>query len=174
VLRNACAQWKRRGARRSTVAFGTVRDDLAGVRIAHLEAAFARHLFAGYPERFGTDGGDGRVHRLLGVIQCKFESVEVSPAAQRIEAFGIRRLRMSGTRCSEIPPWDRSGNSSCDRSCRDLLVPSTTLRSDTIDDVADPVGRQLEALPRPRCAAARPRFRAARAAGDHASATAAR
>ena len=65
----------------------------------------------------------------------------------------MRRLTISGTRCSEMPPCERNGSSSCDRSWRDALVPSTTLRSADDHDVADAVGRQLEAIAPPRRAA---------------------
>ena len=56
------------------------------------------------------------------------------------------RLAIIGTTCSVSPPCERSGSVRPERSCFAAAVPSTLCRVESDDDVADPVGRQLEAL----------------------------
>ena len=57
----------------------------------------------------------------------------------------MRRFRMIGTRCSEMPPCERNGNSSCDRSCLRLAGPEDDAALGDDHQVADAVGRQFEA-----------------------------
>ena len=65
------------------------------------------------------------------MVQRQVEGVEVAPAARRVDARAMRRLTISGTRCSEMPPCERSGASSADRSWRAAAVPITVKRSET-------------------------------------------
>ena len=93
-------------------------------------------------------GGAGGHGRLLGgssgEVEPEIERIEVAPAAALPADRSMRRLTSSGTFCSDVPPCERSGTSSPDRSCRSRLVPITVSQPRHDHEVADAVRRQLE------------------------------
>ena len=173
----ACSRGRsrRRGARRRRVAFGHGADQLAGVRVVHLDDALARRparrrcasIRAATRARMALQSSFMFMAAPAMWLQREVEGVEVAPAARGRRSASVR-LAISGTRCSERPPCERSGTSSAGQVvarrgwCRARVSRSeTTTRSPMRSG-----GSSKRAQP-PRRASARRRCRAARRCARH-------
>ena len=139
-LRPVAAGDRERAANVVDRGLGHGADERAGVRIADLDDAARRRprspamrIFA---SQHGAAGCTSAVRsscssrRALQVVEREVERIEVAPAALAAARRRVR-LAISGTRCSDVPPCERSGASRPDRSCRSRLVPITVSRSET-------------------------------------------
>ena len=170
---SACTPCAMANARRmsSTVALGTVPTSapVYGLRtsidaVAADALAGDAHLRVQHVRRAGRpavrSSCSWRRDPSLQVVEREVERVEVAPAAPAGRSPAAR-LAISGTRCSETPPCERSGASRPDRSCRSRLVPITVRRSETTTRSPTRSARQLEARAGLVARAARGRCRAA-------------
>ena len=160
--RDSRARSRRRAARRRRVAFGTVPTRLPRVRVEDLDRALARAA--------GADLLAGDPHRLVRgspIVSATWLSARSKASKLRQRRAGSMsvslRLTMSGTRCSETPPCERSGASSPERSWRATGGAEHGRALGDDDEVADPVGRAARRTAPPRRASAPTRCRAARA-----------
>ena len=105
-----------------------------------------------------------RRHRSSAIVlhrrsHCRWLSARSKASKLRQRRAGQRRgttrLAISGTRCSEMPPCERSGASSPDRSCRARRRAEHREPLGDDDEIADAIRRQLEAGAGRRARAAR-------------------